>query len=113
MLELQTRRKSGDWKPRVFMTQARKNLGIDELMAGVKEHQEHLSRDGGRLLQAARLTRLRSEFLDLLKEGLFAHLMAHLTRTGRLDEILLDIQEKRTDPYSAGEDLIRRIPGPV
>ncbi len=112
MLELQTRRKSGDWKPRVFMTQAKKNLGIDELMAGVKEHREHLSRDGGKVLQAARLARLRSEFLDLLKEGLFAHLMAHLTRTGRLDEILLDIMEKRTDPYSAGEALVLETLGP-
>jgi LAO/AO transport system kinase len=111
MLELQTFRKTHAWKPRVFLTQAKDNQGVEELMAGVREHQEFLSRDGGKALKAARYSRVRQEFLDLLKEGVYRHLVRQLTQDGRLEEILQEILEKRTDPYSASEAFIAQTLG--
>ncbi len=113
MLELQTRRKTRDWRPPVFLVRAKENQGIEELMAGVREHQEFLARDGGAALQQARFARVRQEFLELLKEGVFRHLLQQLTATGRLEEILADLAERRTDPYTASEDLILEKLGPV
>ncbi len=113
MLELQTFREAGAWKPKVFLTQAKDNEGIEELMAAVKDHQTFLARDGGQALQRARAARVLQEFLELLKEGVFRHLRQQLEGDGRLDRIIADILEKRIDPYSASEDLVLATLGPV
>ena len=113
MLELRTLRKDRAWKPPVLMTQAKDHLGIEELMAAVKEHREFLAQDGGQALQKARASRVRQEFLELLKEGSFRHLLAQLTADGRLERIIEDILAKRSDPYSASEELVLETLGPL
>ena len=62
-------------------------------------------------MRAARQERVRQEFLELLKEGVFTHLVQKLARDGRLDQILEDILGKKTDPYSASEEFIRKVLG--
>ncbi|MEW6659155.1 MAG: methylmalonyl Co-A mutase-associated GTPase MeaB [Thermodesulfobacteriota bacterium] len=111
MLELQSIRKTKSWKPKVFLTQAKEDRGIQELLAGVREHQEYLKKNEGEALVAARYQRVRQEFLELLKEGVFRELVAQLSLNGRMEEILQEILEKRTDPYSASEDLIAETLG--
>jgi len=113
MLELQAHRKASAWKAPVIMTQAKDNQGIEELMAAVKDHQTFLARDGGQALQRARAARVRQEFLELLKEGVFRHLLQQLEGDGRLDRIVADILAKRIDPYSASENLVLETLGPV
>ena len=113
MQELQTRRKDQGWRPPVILTQAKENQGIEELMAGVKEHREFLTRDGGAALKRARQGRVRQEFLELLKEGLFRHLLQQLERDGRLPKILQEMMARRTDPYSASEALVLETLGPL
>lgn len=113
MVELQTFRKDKAWKPRVFLTQAKDNDGVKELVAGVREHQEFLARDQGKARGAARYLRVRQELLELLKEGVFRHLVQQLIEDGRLYQIVQEILEKRTDPYSASEKLVTETLGPV
>jgi LAO/AO transport system kinase len=113
MLELQAHRKASAWKAPVVMTQAKDNLGLEELMAAVKDHQNFLARDGGQARQRARTTRVRQEFLELLKEGVFRHLVQQLEGDGRLDRIIADILAKRIDPYSASENLVLETLGPL
>jgi LAO/AO transport system kinase len=113
MLELQTFRKEKAWKPPVLMTQAKDNEGTEELMAAVREHQEFLAKDGGEALRLARTARVRQEFLELLKEGVFRHLRRQLEADGRLDRIIQDILAKQTDPYSASEALVLETLGPL
>jgi len=111
MLDLQAHRHTSAWKPKIYQTQALENQGIEELMAGVEEHREFLAREGGEALLAARGARVRQEFLELLKEGMHLHLVRQLARSGRLEEILREVLEKRTDPYSASEALVLEILG--
>jgi LAO/AO transport system kinase len=113
MLELQTRRKDQAWRPPVILTQAKDNQGIEELMAALKEHREFLTRDGGAALKRARQARVRQEFLELLKEGLFRHLLQQLEKDGRLPKILQEMMAGRTDPYSASEALVLETLGPL
>jgi LAO/AO transport system kinase len=113
MLELQTRRKDQAWRPPVILTQAKDNQGIEELMAALKEHREFLTRDGGAALKRARQARVRQEFLELLKEGMFRHLLQQLERDGRLAKILEEMMARRTDPYSASEALVLETLGPL
>jgi len=49
---------------------------------------------------------VRQEFLELLKEGVYAHLVSLLGKDDRLQAIMEDILDRRTDPYSASEALI-------
>jgi LAO/AO transport system kinase len=113
MLELRTYRKEKSWKPPVLMTQAKDNEGTEELMAAVRDHQEFLAKDGGEALRGARASRVRQEFLEILKEGVFRHLRRQLEGDGRLDRIIQDILAKQTDPYSASEALVLSTLGPL
>jgi LAO/AO transport system kinase len=113
MLELQAHRKASAWKAPVLLTQAKDNEGIEELMAAVQDHQEFLARDGGKGLLLARGSRVRQEFLELLKEGVSRHLVKQLEGDGRLDRILTAILAQQTDPYSASEALVLETLGPL
>jgi len=113
MLELQAHRKASAWKAPVLMTQAKDNEGIEALMAAVGEHREFLAQDGGQGLRLARGSRVRQEFLEILKEGVFRHLVQQLENDGRLDRVLQAILERQTDPYSASEALVLETLGPL
>lgn len=108
MIDMRSAKAPGAWLPRVFMTQAKEDQGVAELLAGVWEHRNFLSREGGQALRAARIERLRQEFLELLKEGVFTRLVSLLSEEGRLDRVIEDILDKRSDPYSASEALIEQ-----
>jgi LAO/AO transport system kinase len=112
MLELRTSGRDKDWRPPVLLTQAKDNEGIDELLAAVRRHEDFLQKDEQTFRQA-RAARVRQEFLELLKEGAFRRLVAQLQADGRLESVIRDIQDRKTDPYSASEALIRDILGPV
>jgi len=112
MLELRSYTSERPWRPPVLMTTAKDSEGIIELMAAVRQHEEFLQGDE-RAFQAARVAKVRQEFLELLKEGTFRHLVQQLTADGRLEQIIEAILARRSDPYSASESLILDILGPV
>jgi LAO/AO transport system kinase len=101
------------WKPPVLMAQAKDGVGIEELMAALGEHQEFLAQDGGAARRAALASRARQEFLELLKEGIFRHLVKQLEADGRLNQVLAEMLAKETDPYTASEALILEKLGPI
>jgi putative protein kinase ArgK-like GTPase of G3E family len=83
------------------------------LMAALGEHRGFLSQDGGAGLQKAQASRARQEFLELLKDGVFRHLVKQLEADGRLNRIVTDMLAKQTDPYSASEALVLETLGPL
>jgi LAO/AO transport system kinase len=106
MLDLRFANETPAWIPKIYLTQAKRDEGLDELVAGIKEHQAHLAREGGQALRAARRERVRQEFLELMKEGVFSYMVSILGQDNRLEAILEDILDHRTDPYTASEALI-------
>ncbi|MEJ2670619.1 MAG: methylmalonyl Co-A mutase-associated GTPase MeaB [Deltaproteobacteria bacterium] len=113
MLDLQTFRQESTWRPPVLLTQAKDQQGLEELMAALGEHRGFLSQDGGAGLQKAQASRARQEFLELLKDGVFRHLVKQLEADGRLNRIVTDMLAKQTDPYSASEALVLETLGPL
>jgi LAO/AO transport system kinase len=109
MLDLRFAHKNPAWMPKIFMIQARNDQGIDALLEGIREHQAFLNQEDGQALRAARRERVRQEFLELVKEGVFAHLVSLFGQDDRLKNILEDILDRRTDPYSASEALIAQV----
>ena len=112
MLELRAPSRETAWRPPVLLAQAKDNEGIDELMAAVRQHEDFLQGDE-QAFQAARGAKVRQEFLELLKEGVFRHLVRQLKQNGRLDRIMQDILARQDDPYSASEALILELLGPA
>jgi LAO/AO transport system kinase len=97
------------WVPRVIRTQAKDDVGLEELLVGIAEHRQFLAGVGAAGLQAARRERLRQEFLELVKEGVADFLKDRLARDGRLEEILSEILARQTDPYTASEAVIAQL----
>ncbi|MDI6854137.1 MAG: methylmalonyl Co-A mutase-associated GTPase MeaB [Deltaproteobacteria bacterium] len=108
MIDMRSAQSAGGWRPKVFMTQAKEDEGVTELLAGIWEHRNFLSKDGGLALRAARVERVRQEFLELLREGVYNRLVQQLSREGLINRIIEDILDKRSDPYSASEAFIRQ-----
>jgi LAO/AO transport system kinase len=106
MLDMRQIQSPGGWRPKVYLTQAKENQGLEELLAGIREHQAFLDREGGEALQTVRYGRLKAEFLELLKEGIYNRLVARISQDRRLDSIVQAILAKRTDPYTASEALV-------
>ncbi|MEJ5329067.1 MAG: methylmalonyl Co-A mutase-associated GTPase MeaB [Desulfobaccales bacterium] len=102
-------KESQGWVPQVIRTQAKDDLGIEELLAAIEEHRHYLTQAGGAALLAARRQRLRQEFLELVKEGVAELLLRRLLKDGRLEAILDDLLARRTDPYSASEAVVSRL----
>ena len=110
MLELRAPGGNRPGVPRCSSPRPKTIQGIAELMAAV-QRAPGFCRGTRRPLQAARINRVRQEFLELLKEGVFRRLLRQLTADGRLQGLLQEILARRDDPYSASEALIRDILG--
>ena len=112
MLELQAPvRKASAWKAPVLLTQAKNNEGIEALMAAVRDHQGFLAQDGGKPLRLARGSRVRQEFLELLREGVSRHLVMQLEAMAAWTGSSPISWQQQTDPYSASEALILETRG--
>ncbi len=91
----------GRWRPRVLRTVATDGTGIEDLLAAVEEHREHLGTDG---LRDRRTRRAEREV-----EGLALRAVrARVARPGGADLAALaaDVVDGRLDPYAAADRLL-------
>jgi GTPase len=95
------------WLPKIYKTVASRNEGIVELMQGIQEHQRFLEGAGGRLERS----RERSQwvFWQLLQEQMTARVIDRVANNGTLDRLIKEIATRETDPYSAVEEVLRRV----
>jgi LAO/AO transport system kinase len=96
------------WEPTIFLTEAVKNEGIEPLMNGIEDHRNFLFHKEGELLDRFERDRAQMELLDLVKQDVVQAIMDHLTRTGRWEEYIQDLVQKKIDPYSLSEQIILR-----
>jgi LAO/AO transport system kinase len=114
MIEMDKDRKmKGGWKPAIFSTEAVKNEGIEELMAGIEEHRTFLFRKDADQKLKFEEERARMELFDLVKQDVVEAVMGHLTRTGQWDEFIRELVQKKTDPYSLSEHILKQYLKPA
>ena len=103
MLDMNQTRQ-GDWRPKVLKTEASRNRGIPELVDEMEEHREYLYRSGAiKHLLEEKTARI---FMEMLKERLFAEVFGHLHLNGRFRSIMEDLLTRKSDPYTAVEDIM-------
>lgn len=108
MLEFRAATPDG-WNPGVMKTEAQRGTGIEELVAEILLHREHLFSSG--TINDFLRERNERHFLDILREGLFRNAMAFMTGDHSLDRILGEIGARDIDPYTAAERLLAEMAG--
>lgn len=104
---LQMSNKKGGWKPPVLKTVALTGEGVPELIEKLEEHRRFL--EGNREHRENLLkTKAEAELLEAIKERISRTLVDRLEREGKLEKLLREIVEKKIDPASAAEKLVKK-----
>ena len=103
---LQLNSKQVAWKPPVLKTVAVTGEGILELVGKIEEHRCFL--EGNAECRTALLkNRAEAELVEAIKEKAANALIDELRRKGKLDEVLQRILEKKIDPATAAEKVLK------
>lgn len=93
------------WNPPIVRTVATESKGIDDLAAAITAYLEFQSGDVHSNDRRRAIARWR--LMELLRERLLADLLAGNGTRERLDKLAAEVAEKKRDPYTAIEKLLR------
>ncbi len=92
------------WKPPVHTTVATEGQGIDEVVTSIEGHLNYLKESGE--YQDREEERTRGEFTRIVQDLLLRQAFAGEEVKGKFEELLKEIMDKKTDPYTAAEELL-------
>jgi LAO/AO transport system kinase len=81
--------------------------GIPELLQGILEHQSYEVSEG--LKEQKKRERSAQVFLELLRERLTHRVLEKVRKNGALEDLVGKIAKRELDPYSAVEEVLRRV----
>lgn len=93
------------WHPPIIKTIATENKGIEDLSAAISSYRDFQSSDSHTNERRRAIARWR--LTELLRERLLSDLLGKDGIRENLDKLAADIAEKRMDPYSAVEELVK------
>jgi LAO/AO transport system kinase len=96
----------GDERVSIISTSALRNEGIQWLVDSIRKHRAMSLRDGNH--QRKRLRLCREELLSLLRDRFIAELERKISGAA-LDQQIKLIAKRQTDPYSALDELLKRL----
>jgi len=94
------------WHPPIVKTVATESKGIEDLSEAIKAYSEFV-REGGRGNER-RVAVARWRLLELTRERLLAQLLDRNGTGDEIERLAREIASKKSDPYSAVEELIRK-----
>jgi len=100
---------AGSWNPKVLKTEAQRGVGIEELVAEILLHREHLISSG--TINDFLRERNERHFMDILRDSLFKKALAYMATDGTLDTVVTGMGSRTIDPYSAAELVLTRMMG--
>ena len=92
------------WQPPIVKTIATESKGIEDLSKAIESYYE-FQKTGENLERRKAIARWR--LLDLLQEKLLADVLNRNGTNEKLDRLAQEIAEKRTNPYSAVEEILK------
>jgi LAO/AO transport system kinase len=93
------------WNPPIVKTIATESKGIEDLAAAIENFGAFQKQEDTHPARRRSIARWR--LLELLRERLLADLLAVNGTGEKLDRLAAEVAEKRSDPYSAVEKIIR------
>ncbi|MBI5166547.1 MAG: methylmalonyl Co-A mutase-associated GTPase MeaB [candidate division NC10 bacterium] len=97
----------GGWRPPIYKTVATEGKGVKELAEGIVAHQAYMGREGLRDQKATE--RVRALFQELLRECLTKRALERISINGTLDFLYQRMARRELDPYSAAEEVLKRV----
>jgi LAO/AO transport system kinase len=95
------------WTPPVLATSAERGEGIEELATALDTHFDYLEKSG--TLLTRRRERLRDRVVEGVDRELHDRIWNDRALTARLEAMLPDVEEGRTTPLAASEELIAQV----
>jgi LAO/AO transport system kinase len=99
-------RPDGAWKPEIVKTVASKGEGIEDLVAALEKHFEHLSSSGE--LDRRRLRRARDE-IEAIAVTALREQWRGVHENAALDELAAEVVAGDSDPYAAADLLLESL----
>ena len=96
-------RPEGAWKPEIVKTVASKGEGVDDVVAALEKHREHLSSTGE--LERRRLRRARDE-IEAIAVTALREQWRGVHENAALDELAAEVIAGESDPYAAADLLL-------
>jgi LAO/AO transport system kinase len=93
------------WMPPIVRTIAPENKGIEDLSAAIESYYE-FQKKGENLERRKAIAKWR--LLELLQERLLNDVLERNGTSEKLDRLALEIAEKKNNPYSAVEDILKQ-----
>jgi LAO/AO transport system kinase len=97
------------WRVPIVKTEATRAIGIEELVAKLDEHHEHIAAEG--TLHERRRRNLRNEVVALATFRLRAELEQRLAADPEYERLLEEVVQRRLDPASAARAILERAHG--
>ncbi len=94
------------WKPPIVLTVATENQGIDELSRQIERFRAHFH--GKTERRAKEIALWRERLLNLLRERLVRRVVDNLATDGTLESLAAEVAERKRDPYSAVNEMLKR-----
>jgi LAO/AO transport system kinase len=99
-------RPEGAWRPEIVKTVASKGEGVDEVVAAIERHREHLTSSGD--LDRRRLRRTRDE-IEAIAVTALREQWRGVHENAALDELAAEVVAGDSDPYAAADLLLERL----
>ena len=96
----------GEWRPPILPTVGSTGEGVAELWQAVLDHRRHAEKTG--LLDERRQRRLRDELRTIVINRLDAR-ARELCGGERYEEVEAGVLDRRIDPWSAADELLRAV----
>jgi LAO/AO transport system kinase len=94
------------WNPPIVRTIATENKGIEDLAAAIESYGSYVKESGeAGIIRKQAIARWR--LLELLRERLLEDLLRKNGTGERLESVTFDIADKKIDPYTAVEELLK------
>lgn len=101
---LQLNNKEIAWKQPILKTTALTGEGVSQLVEKIEEHRRFLQKEVGRKRS---IEKAETELVEAIQEKVTSSVIDELKAEGKFEELLQQIAEKRVDPASAAEKLLR------
>lgn len=93
------------WEPPIVKTIATENKGIEDLSEAIESYKEFQEKGEKSLERRKAIAKWR--LLELLQEKLLKDVLSRNGTSEKLEDLSLKIAEKKSDPYSAIEELLK------
>ncbi|MHA1967154.1 MAG: methylmalonyl Co-A mutase-associated GTPase MeaB [Candidatus Hodarchaeales archaeon] len=100
-------KEEGRWKIPVISTSNFENTGINDLVDTIFKHKEYLQDPiNAKFSLEHEMERRKHEILEILKVEIFENMLKNLIDKQKWEKLLLEVIEKKNDPYSAAKTIM-------